>query len=467
MNEADKPERLLQFDAVLNEFLARAQTALEDLGRDATQAKAGLEAMNAHLETLRNETVQSTAALREQSQALSAWVAEGLGVQAQERIAAVEAERDAAKAEAEAERGRAGNLEAQVTAEHETAEALRGQVATLEQQLAVVREELGQVRARLGEAPDAAAIAAEQGRQEARLAQAQQALEARTRELAEVRENLANCVSAAEAAELREALEARTREWEASQRALQESVSAAEAEMLRREAETERTRVQELEERLRQETSRGTKSVLAEQLAEALRENEALRDQLRQRERAAAETAPSGGSAPRPAVRRLEQSEVARLRQVAAGLRDGHKRSIGEILVDAELITADQLDEALDEQRRTPYTHLGAILAKKGYTSGEAVAQALALQCGIPFVHLDDMEIDPEIARMINGRLARQRHCVPVRIHDNETLVVAMGNPLDLVAIEDIERTTNRRVEVVVAMEEEIQRYIEANYPAE
>lgn len=470
MNEADRPERLLQLDTALNAFLGRAADAFKDLGEEVAQTQARVEAVVSRLEMLQRETVEGGNALKEQLRALGAWVAEGLrgDAQAQERIATIAAECDMAKAAAEAERARAETLETQLTAEWQAAATLRDQAASLERQLADAQEELGRVRASLDAAPNAEAVASEQARLEARLGQAREALEARTRELAQVRDTLANSVSAAEAAQLREALEARTRELEETRAALDESVSASEAEQLRQAAEKERARAQELEERLRQETSRGTKSVLAEQLAEALRENEVLRDELRRQERPAAESAPPPkGGAPKPTARKLDQSEAARLRQVAASLRDGHKRTIGEILVDAELITTDQLDDALDEQRRNPHTHLGAILAQKGYTSGEAVAQALALQCGVPFIHLDDMGIDRGVARLITGRLARQHHCVPLRFQDNDTLVVALGNPLDLVAIEDIERTTNRRVEVVVAMDEEIQQVIEAHYPTE
>ncbi len=457
MSELTKPDQLHDFDAALSAFCARVQASFDELGREAQQARELVDSLGARLESLQQESKGSQDALRDRLKALAAWMAEERSgdARAEERLAALEQDRDAQQQAAAAERDRAEELTRRLATADDGASMLRENVATLEEDLAEARAELARARDALEAAPNAEALAAERDRIAA--------------ELQDARNAVAGALSADKAAELRDALERQTRELEEARRALEQSVSATELQELRESFKAEQTRALELEERLRQEAARNKQSVLAEQLAEALKENEALREELARRDQAdgAALNGSVAAGPAKPASRRLDQLETERLRQVAGNLRDGHKRSIGEILIDAELITPEQLEEALDEQRRNPHTHLGALLARKGFTSSEAVAQALALQCGVPFIQLDDMAVDAAVAPLISGRLARQHQCVPLRMQDNDTLVVALGNPLDLVAIEDIERATNHRVEVVVAMEEDILQVIEANYPAE
>jgi type IV pilus assembly protein PilB len=70
-------------------------------------------------------------------------------------------------------------------------------------------------------------------------------------------------------------------------------------------------------------------------------------------------------------------------------------------------------------------------------------------------MRLDPQDAAPEAVRMLNPKMARRHVCVPIRA-DDDTITLAMANPLDLVAIEDLVRVSERRVNVVVAPESEI-----------
>ncbi len=229
----------------------------------------------------------------------------------------------------------------------------------------------------------------------------------------------------------------------------------AQTATLQQALETERERANALEEKLRLETAKGTKASLAAQLAEAMKENEeaqetilSLRHEIDQYRRTYAPPDKNG--------------DIQRVLE-AAGNKSGPKRVLGDILIEAGIISPEQLEEVLEEQRKNPNRHLGALLIEKGYAGEEAIAQALACQCNVKFVHLPEMTIAPAATALLTERLAHQHQCLPVRTTD-EALVLAMVNPLDLLAIEDVERTTNRKVEVVVVTPSDIKEAIAKYY---
>ncbi|HEX72240.1 MAG TPA: hypothetical protein ENN65_02885, partial [Candidatus Hydrogenedentes bacterium] len=245
-------------------------------------------------------------------------------------------------------------------------------------------------------------------------------------------------------------------EREALQTKLEQAQAAAgELETLRGELRAARERSAELEEELKAETAKDDQLGLAEQLADAVREAKEAQKTIREL-RSELETLRGEAR-----IRSVTQPPPRPL--AAAKPRSAHKQSLGEILVNAGMLTMEQLEEALDEQRSNPTRHLGGILIEKGLASEEAVAQALARQCDAEFIRLDQATIEPDAPALISGRIAQQHTCIPVRVKD-ETVVLAMMNPLDLVAIEDVERATNRRVEVAVATAIEIRSAIAQHY---
>ncbi|MCC6489450.1 MAG: hypothetical protein IT364_18275 [Candidatus Hydrogenedentes bacterium] len=142
---------------------------------------------------------------------------------------------------------------------------------------------------------------------------------------------------------------------------------------------------------------------------------------------------------------------------------DGRRRRMGDILVDAGVISREQLEEALRQQQDQPQRRLGAILVEMGLAEGDIIAQVLACQLKLPFTRLEQQIPEEAAVRLVSGRLASHHRCIPVRV-DEDTVVVAMANPMDLIAIEDMELSTGRRVDPVVASDADIAKAIEWFY---
>ncbi len=236
-----------------------------------------------------------------------------------------------------------------------------------------------------------------------------------------------------------------------------------EAQVKRLESESRQLaeRLHHSEEELADERSKGTKSQLAAQLADALHDREAAHAELqtvrRRRLDAAIEhdindAAPPVHSAPE--VETFDSNEEADPTIGNSVLRvptDEAKRLLGEIFVNAGIITETQLGEALTTQKRErPCKHLGSVLVAMGHAEETQVAQAIARQRGLEFLPLGKGSVDVNAARLISARLAEKHLCIPVREKDGE-LLVAMENPLDLIAIEDVELASERRVRPAVS----------------
>jgi hypothetical protein len=128
----------------------------------------------------------------------------------------------------------------------------------------------------------------------------------------------------------------------------------------------------------------------------------------------------------------------------------GHKRRMGEIMLRAGLISEGQLTEVLAAQGGGAQRRFGAIAVERGFTTEEAIARVLAAQLRLPYVDLAATPPSAEAMQCISPHVARMHHAVPFRLAE-DALVVAMANPLDLIAIEDLEIASKRRVEPVVA----------------
>lgn len=137
-------------------------------------------------------------------------------------------------------------------------------------------------------------------------------------------------------------------------------------------------------------------------------------------------------------------------------------KRLGELLVDRKVVTAEQLQKALTVQE-TKGGLLGEILVELGFCTEEAIAQVLTTQYGFPYLPLTNYEIDAEIIKLIPKNVARQFQLVPIDKVGN-TLTVAMSNPLNTQAIEDVELITNCNVMVFVTTATEIRKAIEEHY---
>lgn len=129
----------------------------------------------------------------------------------------------------------------------------------------------------------------------------------------------------------------------------------------------------------------------------------------------------------------------------------GHKKRMGEILVEAGVISAELLQSILAEQATAKHTRLGKLLVERGITSEAMIAKVLAAQLKLPFIDLHPGDIVPAAALQISAELARRHECIPVD-GDLGRITLAMANPMDLLAIDNIELACNRRVSPVVAI---------------
>jgi hypothetical protein len=141
----------------------------------------------------------------------------------------------------------------------------------------------------------------------------------------------------------------------------------------------------------------------------------------------------------------------------------GKRRPMGLILLKAGLITSEQLEMALTHQRSAWNRHLGSILVELGFVEDEAVARAIAAQTRVEFVRLTEERPQMDAVRLISRKLAEHHKAIPVKINFNE-LVVAMANPLDLVALEDLKLASGRPIQPVVATTRDIDNAISRYY---
>jgi hypothetical protein len=147
----------------------------------------------------------------------------------------------------------------------------------------------------------------------------------------------------------------------------------------------------------------------------------------------------------------------------AAPLPVGAKRPMGAILLEAGIISEQQLDRALREQRSSWNRHLGAVLVELGFAKEETIARALAVQSRFPFVELTKEKITRQAVRLIPERLAQLHTCMPLYVYGN-ALRVAVANPYDLIALEDLRLAASRRIDPVVATARDIREAIQLWY---
>lgn len=129
---------------------------------------------------------------------------------------------------------------------------------------------------------------------------------------------------------------------------------------------------------------------------------------------------------------------------------------IAEILLSHKIITIEQLRQALEVQRQSN-GRLGRVLVEMGVVSERQLAWAVAKQWGLPYTELAKGSVNPEAARLIPAYLA-QRHGVIAVDRKQERLVVAMPDPSNVVAIDDIRLLTGLDVEIIIASPDDIVR---------
>ena len=135
---------------------------------------------------------------------------------------------------------------------------------------------------------------------------------------------------------------------------------------------------------------------------------------------------------------------------------------IGELLTKAKLLTNEQLEKALEEQKQSG-GRIGEHLIRLGFVTEEDILDCLSQQYGVPSINLQHFEIDDSIIRLIPADVARKYQFIPVS-KTGATLTVAMSDPTNVFAMDDITFITGYRVEPDVASEEALRESIDKYY---
>jgi type IV pilus assembly protein PilB len=139
------------------------------------------------------------------------------------------------------------------------------------------------------------------------------------------------------------------------------------------------------------------------------------------------------------------------------------RKKIGECLIQAGLITEEDLSTALIEHKRTG-ERLGVVLVRMNLATEKQIAKALAFQLGFPYVNLGENPPDPTAVVLIPKEVALKRVCIAVKLEKN-LLTVAMSDPLLFSLVQDLEFQTGYRIKQVVATRGDINEAIDTGYP--
>src|SRR5438128_12213113 len=137
---------------------------------------------------------------------------------------------------------------------------------------------------------------------------------------------------------------------------------------------------------------------------------------------------------------------------------------IGELLLKEKRITPEQLQQALNAQKANG-GKLGFNLVKMGFVKDEEITALLSKQYGVPSINLTQFELDPAVIKLIPADTVQKYQIIPLS-RAGATLTIAMTDPTNVYAMDDIKFMTGYNVEPVVASETAVIEAIQRYYPA-
>ena len=135
---------------------------------------------------------------------------------------------------------------------------------------------------------------------------------------------------------------------------------------------------------------------------------------------------------------------------------------LGAMLLEQKLVSHDQLRQAMERQKRTR-RRLGRVLVELGFTTPEAVLEALSAQLGVPSTRVNSYTVNPDAVQCLSEKVARKHMAFPL-LKVGATLVVAIASPKDLHALDDLRFASGYSIQMMVAMETEIQAALDKYY---
>ena len=150
-------------------------------------------------------------------------------------------------------------------------------------------------------------------------------------------------------------------------------------------------------------------------------------------------------------------------RSESVGVTDKRgQKSLGEMLVEQSLITAEQLENALELQRRQG-RKLSEILVNRGMVKAEELAVVLSIQLNVPLIDLKRHVVQPGALSLIPEDMARKHTLIPLDVV-GDSLVVVMADPEDIYTIKDLKAQSEMEIEVALGIPSDIERAIDLNY---
>lgn len=137
------------------------------------------------------------------------------------------------------------------------------------------------------------------------------------------------------------------------------------------------------------------------------------------------------------------------------------RKRLGDLLIESGLITDEQLTKTLESKSRDE--KLGDALLREGYITEQQLIEVLEFQLGIPHINLLQYPIDQEVADLVPKELAKKYDLMPIRMDDNK-LFVAMSDPMDYFAIEELRMTTGLQITPAIATKDALYRTITKYY---
>ena len=146
-------------------------------------------------------------------------------------------------------------------------------------------------------------------------------------------------------------------------------------------------------------------------------------------------------------------------------LRRRNRLRLGDLLIEQNVLTKEQLTQALQMQKGTN-KKIGEILVEEGFITEEMIARALEAQMGLKSVQLRGLTVPAEIKNLVDVRLLKKYMVFPFEIdpYNANILHLAMADPLDMEAIDDVAIVTNMQIEPYIATRREVAAAIDRNY---
>lgn len=141
------------------------------------------------------------------------------------------------------------------------------------------------------------------------------------------------------------------------------------------------------------------------------------------------------------------------------------QRKLGQILVDLGYLNEDQLWDVLEEQKQSPGEVIGQVAKRMGLVTEDQITEALAEQFGMPVINLGETTIPPKVLELVPETMASVYKIMPVSLQDN-VLTVAMADPQNLAALDDLRNFLGYDVRGAVSSLAEVEASIERHYAA-